>query len=74
MSFVVDGHGHGLEDDGKAVTPFGGYDQRRGKVVEIDGLRRQVVSLSVELLGRHADEPFVDPVVSKVAGNFLDSE
>ena len=74
MSFVVDGHGHGLEDDGEAVSPFGGHDQRRGKVVELNGLRGQVISLSVELLGRHADEPIVDPVVPKVAGDYLDAK
>ena len=74
MSFVVDGHGHGLEDDGEAVSPFGGYDQRRGKVVELNGLCGQVVSLSVELLGNNADEHFVDTIVPKVAGYFLDAK
>ena len=74
MSFVVDGHSHGLEDDGEAVSPFGGNDQRRGKVVELNGLRGQVISLSVELLGSHADEAFVDTFVPQMAGDFLDAK
>ena len=74
MSFVVDGHGHGLEDDGEAMSPFGGCDKRRGKVVKLNGLSGQVVSLSVELLGNDADEPFVDTIVPQVAGDFLDAE
>jgi len=74
VTFVKDGHGHRLKDDGEAVTLFGGNDERWGEVVKFNGLRRQVVGLSVELFGRHTDESFIDPVVTEVAGDFLDSE
>ena len=74
VSLVVYCHGHGVKDDGQAVPFLRCFNQRRGQVVELHGVRSQVVGLSVEFLRRHADEALVDAVVAEVAGNFLNPE
>ena len=74
VSLVVYCHGHGVKDNGQAVPFRRCVDQRWGQVVELDGVRSQVVGLPVEFLRRHTDEALVDAVVAEVAGNFLDPE
>ena len=74
VTFVVDSYGDGLQDDGEAVPFLGGFDQWWGQIVQLNGVRSQVVRLSVKLFRRHADEALVDPVVTEVTGDFLYSE